>query len=69
MSNGSGGFLTLKDSKQTTPHGLPARIRLPRYKAPVRILMKDGVPCDEVEHVTVPARPIWMRDRRRACPW
>ena len=55
----------MKDFKQTTPHGFPARIRLPRYKAPVRILMKDGVPCDEVQDVTVRAKTIGMRDFRR----
>jgi len=55
----------MKVFKQTTSHGFPPRIRLPRHKAPVRILMKNGVPCDEVEDVTVRARTIGMRDRAR----
>jgi hypothetical protein len=50
--------------KQTTSHGFPPRIRLPRRKAPVRILMKDGVPCNEVVEIVIPAKTIGMRD-----PW
>jgi hypothetical protein len=51
--------------KQTTPHGFPAKIRIPRYKAPVRILVKSGVPCNEVVDVTVPSKTVGMRDRSR----
>jgi len=55
----------MRVNKQMTPHGFPARIRVPRHKAPVRILMKNGVPCDEVVAVTIPAKTIGMRDPRR----
>jgi len=51
--------------KQTTPHGFPPTIRIPRLKVPVRILMKNGVPCDEVVDVTVRAKTLGMRNRGR----
>ena len=55
----------MKVFKQTTHHGFPPQIRIARHKSPVRILMKNGVACDEPVAVTVPARTIGMRDRRR----
>ncbi len=45
--------------------GFPARIRIPRHSAPVRVRVKDGVPCDEVIEVILPAKTIGMREWRR----
>ena len=50
---------------KTKIHGFPARIHIPRHKAPVRILMKDGIPCDALIDVTIRAKSIGMRDERR----
>jgi len=46
-------------------HGFPPEIRIPRQKSLVHVLFKNGVPCDEFVMVTIPARRIGMRDRRR----
>jgi hypothetical protein len=46
-------------------HGFPAKIRIPRHKAPVHVRVKNGVPCDEVIDVIVPSRTTGMRDWRR----
>jgi hypothetical protein len=45
--------------------GSPAKIYIPRQRSTVRILMKDGVPCDETITVTVSSKTIGMRDMRR----
>ena len=44
---------------------VPAKIRIPRQKSVVHVLMKDGVPCDEYIEVIIPAKTIGMRDHRR----
>jgi hypothetical protein len=51
--------------KHSTSHGFPARIRLPRQRSVVHVLMKDGIPCDEFVEVIIPARTIGMRDARK----
>jgi len=51
--------------KPSTSHGFPAKIRIPRRRSVVRVLMKDGIPCDEFVEVTIPARTIGMRDARK----
>ena len=48
-----------------TRHGFPAKIRIPGYKSPVRVLVKNGVACDELVEVRVSAKTIGMRDWRR----
>ena len=48
-----------------TSHGLPARIRIPRKKSIVHVLVKNGMACDEFVEVTVPAKIIGMRDWRK----
>jgi len=50
--------------KHSTSHGFPARIRIPRQRSVVHVLMKDGIPCDEFVEV-IPARTIGMRDARK----
>jgi hypothetical protein len=52
-------------TKMHTSHGFPAKIRIPRQKSVVHVLMKNGVPCDEFVEVIIPARTIGMRDSRR----
>lgn len=51
--------------KPPTSHGFPARIRIPRQRSMVHVLVKGGVPCDEVVEVIIPAKTIGMRDARR----
>lgn len=51
--------------KHPTSHGFPARIRIPRQRSLVRVLVKNGVPCDELVEVIIPARTIGMRDARK----
>lgn len=51
--------------KQTTPHGFPQRIRTPRFKSRVRILMSAGMACDETLEVIIPAKTVGMRDTGR----
>jgi hypothetical protein len=51
--------------KPSTSHGFPARTRIPRQRSTVHVLVKDGVPCDEVAEVIIPAKIIGMRDARR----
>jgi len=51
--------------KPHTSHGFPAKIRIPRHKAVVHVLMKDGIPCDEYLQMTIPAKSIGMRDARK----
>jgi hypothetical protein len=51
--------------KPRTSYGSPAKIRMPRQRSVVHVLMKDGVPCDEFVEVIIPARTIGMRDQRR----
>jgi len=46
-------------------HGFPARIRIPRQRSMVHVLVKDGMPCDEFVEVIIPAKTIGMRDARR----
>jgi hypothetical protein len=51
--------------KHSTSHGFPPKIRIPRQRSVVHVLVKDGVPCDEFVEVFIPARTIGMRDARR----
>lgn len=51
--------------KHSTSHGFPPKIRIPRQKSVVHVLVKDGIPCDEVVEVIIPAKTIGMRDARR----
>ncbi len=51
--------------KPHASHGFPPKIRVPRRKSAVHILMKDGIPCDEYVEVIIPARSIGMRDGRK----
>lgn len=51
--------------KPSTSHGFPPRIRIPRQRSMVHVLVKDGVPCDELVEVIISARTIGMRDARR----
>lgn len=52
-------------TKMRTSQGFPAKIRIPRQKSVVHVLMKNGVPCDEFVEVIIPARTMGMRDSRR----
>jgi len=45
--------------------GFPAVVRIPQQRTEVRVLVRDGVLCDEVIDVTIPAKRIGMRDYRR----
>jgi hypothetical protein len=51
--------------KPPTSHGFPARIRIPRQRSLVHVLVRDGMPCDELVEVIIPAKTIGMRDARR----
>ena len=51
--------------KAFTSHGFPARIRIPRQKSMVHVLMREGIPCDEFVEVIIPARTIGMRDAQK----
>jgi len=51
--------------KHSTSHGFPTKIRIPRQRSVVHVLMKDGIPCDEYIEVVIPARSIGMRDARK----
>jgi hypothetical protein len=51
--------------KPPTSHGFPARIRIPRQRSTVHVLVKDGMPCDELVDVIIPAKTIGMRDARQ----
>jgi hypothetical protein len=51
--------------KHSTSHGFPAKIRIPRRRSLVHVLMKDGIPCDEFVEVIIPAKTIGMRDARK----
>lgn len=51
--------------KPPTSHGFPARTRIPRQRSVVHVLVKDGMPCDELVEVIIPAKTIGMRDMRR----
>jgi len=51
--------------KPSTTHGFPARIRIPRQRSVVHVLVKNGIPCDEFVEVIIPAKTIGMRDARR----
>jgi hypothetical protein len=48
-----------------TTHGFPAKVRIPRQRSVVHVLMKNGMPCDEFVEVIIPAKTISMRDARR----
>lgn len=50
--------------KPPTNHGFPHSIRIPRQRSMVHVLVKDGVPCDEIVEVIIPAKTIGMRDAR-----
>ena len=45
--------------------GFPKIIRVPRYVAPVRVLMENGIYCDKVLEVIVPSKTYSMRDPTR----
>lgn len=51
--------------KPSASHGFPARIHIPRRRSVVHVLVKDGMPCDELVEVIIPAKTIGMRDARR----
>ena len=51
--------------RQTPSHGFPTKIRIPRQRSVVHVLMKDGIPCDESVEVIIPARTVGMRDARK----
>lgn len=51
--------------KPPTSHGFPPRIRIPRQRSLVHVLVNDGVPCDEVVEVIIRAKTIEMREARR----
>ena len=49
--------------KPPTSYGFPARIRIPRQRSVVHVLVKNGMPCDEFVEVIIPAKTIGMRDK------
>ena len=51
--------------KPSTNHGFPAKIRLPRQRSVVHVLLQAGLQCDEFVEVIIPARSIGMRDGRK----
>ena len=46
-------------------HGFPHSIVIPKTRSKVKVLMRDGIPVNEVREVTIPQRVIGMRDARK----
>lgn len=49
----------------TRSHGFPAKIRTPKQKSFVHIMLENGMPCDKYVEVRIPTKTIGMRDWRK----